>query len=84
MGVDGTLLPLSPYQSAAGINGISEEAAGASAAGGIIFGPVGFVAGAFVKGKHLDIPKGAKASAALARDRKVRGILPSGKDTDSV
>lgn len=75
-GVDGTLLPLDPYRQAQGIRGISREAAGASAAGGIILGPVGLVAGAFVKGKHLDIPSGAKAIAALARDRRVRGVLP--------
>lgn len=75
-GVDGTLLPLEPFRSEKGIKGISQEAAGASAAGVIIFGPIGLVAGAFVKGRHIDIPAGAQGFAMLASGRKVRGALP--------
>lgn len=78
-GVDGTLLPLEPFRSEKGIKGIHQAAAGASAAGGLIFGPVGLVAGAFIKGRHIDIPAGAKGFAALAHDRKVRGVLPTAK-----
>jgi hypothetical protein len=78
-GVDGTLLPLAPFRSEKGIKGISQEAAGASAAGGVIFGPVGLVAGAFLKGRHVDIPAGAKGFATLAPGRRVRGALPTAK-----
>ncbi|HOY68335.1 MAG TPA: hypothetical protein PLP29_15750 [Candidatus Ozemobacteraceae bacterium] len=43
-------------------------AAGASAAGYIILGPIGVVGGAFVKGRHIDIPAGTELMVEVEND----------------
>lgn len=43
-------------------------AAGASAAGYIILGPIGVVGGVFVKGHHIDIPAGTELMVEVEND----------------
>lgn len=43
-------------------------AAGASAGGYIILGPIGLIGGAFVRGHHIDIPKGTQLIVETAKD----------------
>ncbi|HNW34863.1 MAG TPA: hypothetical protein PKM25_08025 [Candidatus Ozemobacteraceae bacterium] len=43
-------------------------AAGASAAGYMILGPIGVVGGAFVKGHHIDIPAGTELMVEVEND----------------
>lgn len=50
-------------------------AAGATVAGLAILGPVGIVAGAFVKGKNIKIPAGAEMYIQTKADAIVYGIL---------
>ncbi|MBI3923770.1 MAG: hypothetical protein HY318_20280 [Armatimonadetes bacterium] len=78
-GVDGSLIPLHPYKADKGIDGVNPESPGASVAAGLIFGPVGLIAGAFVKGRHVDVPGGAKVVAAIAKEQRVKGVLPAPK-----
>lgn len=61
--VRGTRVPLEPYKS-----GNRFAAGGPAAAGGglLVFGPVGLVAGVFVKGKEITITKGTRIEAQVA------------------
>ena len=53
-------------------------AAGASIGGMILFGPVGIVGGAFVKGSSVVIPAGSNTYVQVAEDTPVQGILLAG------
>lgn len=61
--VNGRRVPLEPYKS-----GERFGAGGPGAAGGglLVFGPVGLVAGVFVKGKEIVITKGTRIQAQVA------------------
>jgi hypothetical protein len=43
-------------------------AAGASAGGFLVLGPIGLVGGVFVRGHHIDIPKGTELMVEVAGD----------------
>ena len=43
-------------------------AAGAAVGGAIIFGPVGLLAGLFVKGKNIEIPRGTILNVEVSAD----------------
>ncbi|NCB37335.1 MAG: hypothetical protein EOM80_01065 [Erysipelotrichia bacterium] len=45
-------------------------AAGASLGGYMILGPIGLIGGTFVRGKHIDIPKGTQLVVEVAQDTK--------------
>lgn len=49
-------------------------AAGASLAGMLVLGPVGIIAGAFVKGKNVDLPEGTELYIQTAKDTTVYAI----------
>ena len=49
-------------------------AAGASIAGMVILGPVGIIAGAFVKGKNIDLPAGTEVYIQTKGDSRVYGV----------
>lgn len=61
--VDGDRVPLEPYRS-----GKRFSAGGPGAAGGglLVLGPLGAVAGVFVKGKDITIDKGTRITAIVA------------------
>lgn len=82
-GSDGTPVPLTigektkeQYKKAAG-------AVGASAAGAIIFGPVGLVGGLFVKGDNVNIPAGSTLYCETKEDTTVVGFIPKGTVEDT-
>lgn len=82
-GADGTPVPLTigektkeQYKKAAG-------AVGASAAGAIIFGPVGLVGGLFVKGDNVNIPAGSTLYCETKEDTTVVGFVPKGTLADT-
>lgn len=54
-------------------------AAGASLAGMLVLGPVGIIAGAFVKGKNVDLPEGTELYIQTANDTIVYAI-PTAKE----
>lgn len=56
-------VPLEPYQSG---KRFKAGGPGASGAGLLVFGPVGLVAGVFVKGKEVTITKGTRIMAQVA------------------
>jgi len=49
-------------------------AAGASLAGIVLLGPVGIIAGAFVKGKNIDLPEGTEAFIQTHDDTMLYGV----------
>lgn len=53
-------------------------AAGASIGGMILFGPVGIVGGAFVKGSSVTIPAGTNTYVQVAEDTSVDGVILAG------
>ena len=53
-------------------------AAGASIGGMILFGPVGVVGGAFVKGSSVTIPAGTSTYVQVAEDTSVDGVILAG------
>ena len=53
-------------------------AAGASIGGMIVFGPIGVVGGAFVKGQSVTIPAGTSTFVQVTKDTEVNGIIQSG------
>lgn len=67
-GVNKKSLPIVLGEKAAKTNESMGFAAGASAAGYMIFGPVGLLGSAFVKGKHIDIPAGTELMVETPRD----------------
>ena len=81
-GSDGTPVALTigektkeQYKKAAG-------AVGASAAGAIIFGPVGLVGGLFVKGDNVNIPADSTLYCETKDDTTVVGFVPKGTAPD--
>lgn len=53
-------------------------AAGASIGGMVLFGPVGIVGGAFVKGASVTIPAGSSTFVQVTRDSNINGIIQAG------
>ena len=53
-------------------------AAGASIGGMILFGPVGIVGGAFVKGSSVTIPAGSNTYVQVTDDTSVNGVILAG------
>lgn len=49
-------------------------AAGASIAGIVLLGPVGIIAGAFVKGKNIDLPAGTEVYIQTKSDSRIYGV----------
>jgi len=66
--VRGKQVPITLGERSAKTNESMGFAAGASAAGYMILGPVGLLGGAFVKGKHITIPAGTVLMVEVARD----------------
>jgi hypothetical protein len=60
--VNGTRVPLEPYTSG---DRFKAEGPGAAGAGALVLGPVGLVAGVFVKGKEVTIDKGTRIQAQV-------------------
>ncbi len=65
---NGKQIPITLGERAAKTNESMGFAAGASAAGYMILGPVGLLGGAFVKGQHITIPAGTELMVEVARD----------------
>jgi hypothetical protein len=61
--VDGHRVPLEAYHSG---NRFAAEGPGAAGGGLLVLGPVGAVAGVFVKGKEITIDKGTRIQAEVA------------------
>lgn len=53
-------------------------AAGASIGGMVLFGPVGIVGGAFVKGSSVTIPAGSNTYVQVSEDTSVDGVILAG------
>jgi len=53
-------------------------AAGASIGGMVLFGPVGIVGGAFVKGSSVTIPAGSNTYVQVTDDTSVNGVILAG------
>ena len=53
-------------------------AAGASIGGMVLFGPVGIVGGAFVKGSSVTIPAGTNTYVQVSEDTSVDGVILAG------
>ncbi|MBP7633461.1 hypothetical protein KBA41_04790 [Candidatus Ozemobacteraceae bacterium] len=66
--VRGTQIPIVLGERSIKANQSMGLAAGASAAGYIILGPIGVVGGAFVKGHHIDIPAGTELMVEVEND----------------
>ncbi|RCK78971.1 MAG: hypothetical protein OZSIB_0522 [Candidatus Ozemobacter sibiricus] len=74
--IDATRVPVK-------ITGLGEEfdkkklgmAAGASALGYLVMGPVGLVGGAFVKGEDVTVPEGTTLDLVVTADTKVLGVV---------
>lgn len=65
---NGKQVPIMLGERSAKTNESMGFAAGASAAGFVILGPVGLLGGAFVKGQHITIPAGTELMVEIARD----------------
>jgi hypothetical protein len=59
-------------------------AAGASIGGMVLFGPVGLVGGAFVKGAQVTIPAGSNTYVQVTEDTTVQGVIIAGSTADGV
>lgn len=66
MNKKGAQVPIKVGEESAKINKQEGYAIGASAGGFILLGPIGLVGGAFVNGKHVDIPKGSELFVEVA------------------
>lgn len=53
-------------------------AAGASIGGMVLFGPVGIVGGAFVKGSSVTIPAGSNTYVQVEQDTTINGVILAG------
>lgn len=62
-------IPIELGEHAAKTNEQMGMAAGAAVGGALIFGPIGLLAGLFVKGKNIEIPKGTILHVETAEDR---------------
>lgn len=60
MDKNGKQVPVNLGEQSAKINKQEGYAIGASAGGFLLLGPIGLLGGAFVKGKHVELEKGAK------------------------
>ncbi|HNV71987.1 MAG TPA: hypothetical protein PKO06_19940 [Candidatus Ozemobacteraceae bacterium] len=65
---NGRQVPITLGERSAKTNESMGFAAGASAAGYMILGPVGLLGGAFVRGQHITIPAGTELMVEVARD----------------
>jgi hypothetical protein len=59
-------------------------AAGASIGGMVLFGPVGLVGGAFVKGSSVTIPAGSNTYVQVLEDTTVQGVILAGTTANGV
>ena len=75
---DGTKIPVYVGELAKQQAKTVAGAAGASIGGMIIFGPIGVVGGAFVKGQSVTIPAGTNTFVQVTKDKEVTGIIQSG------
>lgn len=66
--VKGRAIPIHLGEHAAKTNEQMGMAAGAAVGGALIFGPLGLLAGLFVKGKHIEIPSGTVLHVEVAED----------------
>ncbi len=66
--VKGREIPVELGERAAKTNQEMGMAAGAAVGGALIFGPIGLLAGLFVKGKNIDIPSGTVFHVEVAED----------------
>lgn len=82
--VDGTEIPVYVGDLAKQEAATMAGAAGASIGGMIIFGPVGVVGGAFVKGQSVTIPAGSFTMVQVKEDTTVNGYIQTGTTTLSV
>lgn len=76
--IDGTKVPVYVGELAKQEAKTVAGAAGASIGGMIIFGPIGVVGGAFVKGQSVTIPAGTNTFVQVTKDTEVNGIIQSG------
>ena len=63
-------VPIEIGERAAKTNQQMGMAAGAAVGGALIFGPIGLLAGLFVKGKNIEIPKGTVLHVEVAEDQR--------------
>ncbi len=73
--IDGTSVPVYIGELAKQEAKTVAGAAGASIGGMILFGPVGIVGGAFVKGQSVTIPAGSYTFVQVTRDVAVNGLV---------
>lgn len=66
--VKGREIPIEIGEHAAKTNEQMGTAAGAAVGGALIFGPIGLLAGLFVKGKNISIPSGTLLHVEVAED----------------
>ena len=66
--VKGKEIPVEIGERAAKTNEQMGMAAGAAVGGALIFGPIGLLAGLFVKGKNIEIPSGTILHVEVAED----------------
>ena len=66
--VKGREIPIEIGEHAAKTNEQMGMAAGAAVGGALIFGPIGLLAGLFVKGKNIEIPSGTILHVEVAED----------------
>ncbi|MFZ2961422.1 MAG: hypothetical protein WA705_31480 [Candidatus Ozemobacteraceae bacterium] len=62
-------IPVEIGEHAAKTNEQMGMAAGAAVGGALIFGPIGLLAGLFVKGKNVNIPKGTVLNVEVSSDK---------------
>jgi hypothetical protein len=77
-GVSGEKIPVTMGELAKQQAKTAAGAAGASIGGMILFGPVGVVGGAFVKGSSVTIPAGSNTYVQVQEDTPVQGIILAG------
>jgi hypothetical protein len=63
-------VPVEIGEHAAKTNEQMGMAAGAAVGGALIFGPLGLLAGLFVKGKNIEIPRGTVLHVEVSEDRR--------------
>ena len=73
----GARVPLEPYTSG---DRFKAEGPAASGAAALVLGPVGLVAGAFIKGKEVTIDKGTRIQAQVAGATTANGKKPEKVD----
>ncbi len=71
VGANRTEIPIALGEKSIKTNESMGFAAGASAAGFMIFGPVGILGSGLVKGKHIDIPAGTELMVEVPHDTRL-------------